>query len=159
MTRKYYWGTVYLVRPGWKRDAEHDEDVVDAFDHKVSSFDQAVELWRLAGDDARAAKIEAILEQSYTNHNDALNDAQIDELIALLDGLYKALQGSVLDEHGNTPADRLPELRQRLKTINLGEESGHVLTAEIGCVAAGNVYGLRNILLEARERGLHVALE
>jgi hypothetical protein len=158
MTKRFDWGTLYLVKPGWKRDDENDDDVVDAYDKTVSCFDQAIELWRLAGNDERASQIQAVLDRVYAHPDAVIDTAQLDDMIRLLSGLDEALLGTVLDEHLNVPASRLPELRQHIRTIDLGEGGGRIPTAAIGS-AMGNVEGLRNILLEARERGLHVALD
>jgi len=151
----YDWGTIYVVRP--ERDGG-ELDVVEAFEDKASSIQKAIDLWRLGGDASRGTAIQALLDRVYAQPDALMNAEQIDELIRLLDGLEESLVGSVVDRDWNVAADQLPELRSRTTSINLSEEGGHVATAGVGA-AIGSVQGLRMILLEARARGLLVALE
>jgi hypothetical protein len=107
------WGTWYLVPPGWERPPEDASDYgfVESFQYGLSYLHAAMELWGLAGDPERIKQIDAVLDRAYQRPEHILQAADIDELIALLEGLEDRLVGTVVDEHRKIRRDQLPELR------------------------------------------------
>src|SRR5262249_31990019 len=93
MTRRHY-GALYLVTPG-------QPDVLETYDDARSHIDVAKELWSLAEDDARAGAIANVVDRAYERESRTLVAADIDELLALLDGLEDALARTITDEHLN----------------------------------------------------------
>ncbi len=157
MSRRY-WGTLYLVRPDWQGDPDDAaESVVETHRNGPSDMHVAIELWRLAGAEERARRINDLLERVNERDTPVLNATEIDELLVDLEGLEPALKNAVVGADWRIPADRLPELRQRAKLIDLDESRGEL--ADAGVVEGmSRVSALSNILRDARARGLHVVL-
>jgi hypothetical protein len=151
----YSGGTLYLVRPGY--NGENGEDVIDAFDHARGNFEAAMELARLAGLDDRAAQIKQVLLRAYSRQPRVLNRQDIDELLALLDGLEDKLVGPVVDKNWLVRPEQLPELRKRTTTLELEESRGdtaiHGVSEGMARIAA-----LRFILQKAKDANLDVAV-
>lgn len=149
------WGAIHLIRPDWVgEDEDRDEAVVESYEPARSFLQVAPELWRLAGDDERAAAIKALFERVYEREPIVMYSAEIEELLGLLDGLQDALIGQVVDEqHWRVRPELLPALRVRTKRLDLDQNEG-----ELGFEISG-VSWLQKILREARDQGLWVALD
>jgi hypothetical protein len=158
-----YWGSLHLVAPDWTGDpdASDAEAVVDSCRYGFSHISVAVELWRLVGDEERAARIESVVSRAFGDSVDTpvgiLKTADIEELLGLLEGLQDALRGSVVDARFQVSAAQLPELRRRTTLLNFNE-GDHV--AEDGVAEGmGRVTELMMWLRRALDGGLHVAIE
>ena len=159
MSDNNYYGTLYLVTPGGTSDPERmHEDVVETYQHGRSHIDVAKELWSLAGEDAPAKAIDAVVDHAYERAPHVLVAAEIDELLGLLSGIDDVLRRTVVDNDLKIRPERMPEIRRRARLIDAGEERGDLAS---GAVWEGltRVWALRNILKEARDRGLDVALD
>jgi hypothetical protein len=151
--------SLYLVAPAWGEDPNNaQESVVGTLRNGPHYLDVARELWRLAGNEDRAAEIEALLERAYDRDNRDLNPTEIAELDRLLGGLEEALKQTVMDSNSVVPLERLPELRLLARVIDLEDRPQH---RAIDGVSEGNsqVYLLREFLRQAMDRGLHLALD
>jgi hypothetical protein len=153
--RNRLFGTLHLVQPGSQGEPE---SVVASFDDGPGYVSIAIELWRLAGNEARASEIATLLDQANDRDYAVLTADEAVQLLHLLDGLEAGLKASVVDQNWNVPASRLPELRQRTKMLNLDEDRGELAQAGV-LEGMSSVIALRNILSEAVERGLEVALD
>ncbi len=157
MSDRYY-GSVYLVTPGEPDPDRMHERVVDAYDHARSHIDVVKELWSIAGDDARASAIDAIVDHAYERDLPILLAAEVDELLTLIDGLEDALTRTVVDEDLYIRPEQMAYVRQHARLIDVGEERGP-LTKYGVMEGLSRVRAIRNILREARSRGLDVALD
>jgi hypothetical protein len=116
-----------------------------------------MELWGLAGDPERIKQIDAVLDRAYQRPEHILEAADIDELIALLDGLEDRLIGTVVDVHRKIRRDQLPELRRRTTMFDLDETPGYVVENALR-EGMGRVQDVRDNLRHAREAGLEILL-
>jgi hypothetical protein len=158
MTRRHY-GALYLVTPGQPDDPDRwHERVTDTYDDARSHIDVARELWSLAEDDARAGAIAAVVNRGYERDNRTLTAADVDELLALLDGLEGALARTITDENLNLRDEHLARVRQRAQLIDVDEGRGSLASHAV-LEGISRVSALRHILRTARERGLDVALD
>jgi hypothetical protein len=153
-----YWGTGYLVDDGWDPSDESGDHVVDRIEGIRSAVEVARELWDLAGDKARGDRINDVMTRAFERDPFVLEAGDIDELLALTDGLVERLVGPVVDEHWNVRPDQLPELRRRTRMLELDDGPPNV--PEAG-VAAGmsRVVGLRNVLTTARDEKLRILFD
>jgi hypothetical protein len=160
--RNRNWGTWYLVPPGWKRPPEDASDYgfVESFEYGRSYLEAAIELWGLVGDSERVNQIEAVLNRAYqrSRSEPILNAADIDELIALLDGLADRLIGTVVDEERKIRREQLPELRRRTTMFDLDENAGYVVENAL-LEGIGRAEAVRDNLQHAREAGLEILLD
>ncbi|MCG8421408.1 MAG: hypothetical protein MJE77_26110 [Proteobacteria bacterium] len=153
------WGTICLVRPDWDGEDENmDQAVVEAYEPAKSFLEVAPELWRLAGDDERADRIEALVDQVYERDRRWMTAEEIEQLIRWLDGIEAALVGKVVDEQWMVRPDQLPALRAHTKTLDLDERRGELACHAVG-EGIGDVCSLRSILREAVDRGLLISLD
>jgi hypothetical protein len=153
--------SIHLFRPEWNNDPDPEilyEYVVESLLHGPRYIQVALELWRLADDEERAAKIKAVLRRGCERNAPILYTEDIKEFYELLDGLDDALKASLLDENWNIPPERLDEVRRRTREIDLGERPQHraVKGVEEGL---SEVHGLRDFLKQALDQNLHVALD
>jgi hypothetical protein len=154
---RYEWGTLYLVQPDWNGPEDRlDLSVVEAYERSKSSLDVARELWRLAGNEERAANIDRLLELGYSRPRRFINGAEIDALLEDLEGLEDALIGTVVDDEGKLSPEQLPDLRRTTKTLWLDESRGDLAIWGVE-EAMQQVQELREILLRAKELGLNVS--
>ncbi|MCG8416530.1 MAG: hypothetical protein MJE77_01145 [Proteobacteria bacterium] len=152
-------GSIYLVRPDWDGDYENmDQAVVEEYEWARHHLRVAPELWRLAGQDQRAADIKAIIRCVYERDRCWMTSDEIERLLQLLDGLEEALVGTVVDEHWMLRPEQLPKLRARTKHLDLDDKRGELA---LDAVAEGisDVRSLRAILRDARDRGLLLSLD
>lgn len=149
------WGTIYLVKAGW--DGDHARGVVDRELDQISNFGKARELWELAGNPRRSAIIREILERAYGRDPVVMDETDITDMIEALDGFEHAMIGTVVDDAWNVVPSRRSELRARVRTVDMEDGGGRVPTRAVA-IAIANVVALRNLLVEARARGLHVHL-
>ena len=129
MTRRHY-GALYLVAPGQPDDPDRwHERVTDTYD-----------------------------DRGYERDNRTLTAPDVDELLALLDGLEDALARTITDENLSLRDEHLARVRQRARLIDVDEVRGSLASY---AVLEGNsrVSALRHILRTARERSAHVALD
>ncbi len=113
--RNRLFGTLHLVQPGSQGELE---SVVASYEDGPGFISIAVELWRLAGNEARASEITALLDRANDRDYAALTAAEAAQLLHLLDDLEVGLKASVVDQNWNVPVSRLPELRQRTKSVS-----------------------------------------
>jgi len=153
-----YYGALYLLAPGppYERDHLH-ERVVEAHDHGFSHLDVARELWSLAGDDARADAIADIIDHAFDRDLPILLPEEVDALVALIDPLPDALTKTFVDEGLVILPERMAQVRAHAKLIDVRESRGPL--ARYGVAEAlSRAFAARNILRDARTRGLDVAL-
>jgi len=157
MQRDY--GTFYLVPSGWDGQADDaHEHVVDRHRYGPSWIRLAIELARLSGDEPRAARIEEVLERAYERDDAVLDDRDIDDLLAAIDGLEKLVRASLLGADGLIPQERIADLRTRSKLMDLDEQHGGAV-AYAGLDAMSRVSALRDYLEDARVRRLHIYID
>jgi hypothetical protein len=148
------------VPPGWQRQPDDaiDDGIEEIFEYGRSHLRAAMELWDLAGDPGRGKQIEEVLNRAWRRSEPLLNAADIDELIALLDGLEDRLIGTVVDTHRKIRRDQLPELRRRTTMFDLDEIPGYVVENALR-EGMGRVADVRENLQHAREAGLEILLD
>jgi hypothetical protein len=154
-----YFGTLYYVRPVWHDEREHaDESVVETYRNGPSDIQVAMELWHLAGNGDGAREIEEILERSF-NDDDLILDAEhLDMLIENLERLEPEVERSLVGPDWRVPEENLRTLRAFTTLVDIDEGRGPL--ANVGVLEAmSRVVALRNILREALQRQLHVALD
>jgi hypothetical protein len=156
---KRHGGTWYLVPPGWQRQPDDvvDDGIEESYEDGRSDLYVAMELWGLAGDAERVKQIDAVLDRAYERPEHILNAADIDELLALLDGLEGRLVGTIVDQQHKTRADQLHELRRRTTMFDLDERPGFDVENSIG-EGIGRAQSARENLQHARELGLEILL-
>jgi hypothetical protein len=154
------WGTWYLVPPGWERPPEDASDYgfVESFQYGRSYLRAAMELWELAGEPGRSHQIEAVLNRTWQRPEPILRAADLDELIALLDGLEDRLIGTVVDAERKIRRDQLPELRRRTTMFDLDENAGYLVENAL-LEGMGRAEAVRDNLRHAREAGLEILLD
>ena len=84
----------------------------------------AAELWRLAGDAARARAIEAVVTSAYELEPPRLDQPRIVALQRLLDDLDIALVGTVTDGAHMLSPEKVAELRGKVTTLEVHGEFG-----------------------------------
>jgi hypothetical protein len=126
------------------------DQLEEIFEYGRSYLRAAMELWDLAGDPGRGKQIEEVLNRAWGRPEPILNAADIDELIALLDGLEDRLVGTVVDEHRKIRRDQLPELRRRTTMFDLDENAGYVVENAL-LEGMGRAEAVRENLQHARE--------
>jgi hypothetical protein len=153
-----YYGALYLVAPGEPHDREHlSERVVESYDHGWSDLDVARELWSLAGDDARANAIRDLIAAAFERDVAVWLPAGVDALVALIDRLPDALARTVTDDQLLVHPERMAHVRPHAQLIDVRDERGEL--ARYGVAeAVTRAFAARNVLHEARERGLDVAV-
>jgi hypothetical protein len=148
--------SIFLIRPDWHGDP--DEAVVESLLHGPTSIDVAIELWRLAGNEERAAKIYTLTTRAFGRDNRALSTEEIREFHGLLDGLDEVLKEALLDDKWQIPPERMEEVRRRTRLLDLDDLQGHRAREGVS-EGLSQVHGLRDFLKEALDRGLYVALD
>jgi hypothetical protein len=151
--------SIYLIRPDWHGDPDDaHEAVVDSLAKGPTYIDVAIELWRLAGNEERAAKVYTLSTRAFGRVNKALHTEEIREFYDLLDGLDDALKEALLDDKWQIPPERMEEVRRRTQFLDLDDLQGH-RGSEGATEGLSQVHGLRDFLKEALDRGLYVALD
>lgn len=159
MSTTRHYGTLYLVAPGHVLDSDRrQEDVVEAFQYARSHIDVAKELWSLAGEDSHVHAIDEIVDRAYERESRILSGQDIDELLAQFTGLDDALKRTVIDEEMRIRPERMAEVRKHAQLVDVDEARGDLAFRAIW-EALTRVWALRNILTEARQRGLDVAVD
>jgi len=146
--------TISLVPPGW--DGSGPKIEIHQFLKRF--FWVAEELWKLTGDDARAAAIGEVLDAAYEREPVLLTTEDVDRMLQLLEGLPEAFVGTIVDEEWRLRPEQLPELRARTKTLDLDERRGDLALAAVG-EALSNVGALENVLRKAQKRHLWVSFD
>jgi hypothetical protein len=151
--------SIYLVDPAWNGDPENaHEAVVKTLKHGPGYINDAIELWRLAGDAERAEKIEQIARRGYARDSLVLDTDDIAAMNALLlNGLDDALKRSIIDSDWRIPVERMAEARLRSRLPELSEQRGESARDAVTDVF-GRVATLSAFLTEALDLKLHVAL-
>ena len=158
MTRRYY-GTLYLVTPGEQLDPERMyEDVVETYPDGTSHIDVARELWSLAGDGARAAAIHEVVLRGRGRDSKKLHADDLEQLLGLLAGLDDALTRTIADGNLEIRPERMAEVRRQARLIDVDEARGDLAKYAV-MEGMTRVDTLRDLLSEALERGLDVALD
>jgi hypothetical protein len=145
---------------GWQRqpDDADDDGIVESYEHGRSHLRAARELWELAGDPDRGARIDAVLDRAYTRLEHVISGAEIGELIALLDRLEARLIGAVVDERWKVRPEQLAALRRRTTMFDLDEMRGDTAVHAIG-EGMARVGFVREALEHARDEGLELLLD
>lgn len=135
--------------------------------HRVDaqrSLALAQELWWLAGNAQRAGAIAEVVERASVQVGPerrlarVLDRYEIRTLLALIEDLDEALKQTIVDDELNIRPERMVEVRRRAELIDVGERRGELASAAVW-EALARVWALRNLLEEARERGLDVAID
>lgn len=143
---------LYLVSSSF----EQTRAVVDQFDHAGNWVGEAIELMRIAGDEAHANKIYDVWLRAYGREPHILEKADVAELFELIDGFEAKLIGTVVDEHWEVREEQLPELRART-SFELDESRGDLAVYGVG-EAMSRVAALRTILEQAITDDLRIAV-
>lgn len=158
MSDRYY-GALHYLDPRKSDDIERLHDrVVDTYDNARSHIDVAGELWQLTGDVARADAITALVRGALGRDIPTLLPEEVDQLLELMTGLEEALKRTILDENMNIRPERMPDVRQRAELIDVRENRGELAMYAV-LEGLSRVQAARNILKEARERGLDVGID
>lgn len=158
MTRRYF-GTLYLVRPDWHGDPEDaHESVVESYPNGRSHLEVAMELWRVAGVEDRARRMEDVMDRAWERDRPVMDSTDIDEMLQELEGIEPALETSVIGPDWKLSPEQVDELRNKTKLLDLSDIPGHIPTNAM-FEAISRVRAAQSILREARERGLHIALD
>lgn len=155
--------SIHLVEPyssGQSDDPERSM-VIKSFPKGPDHIAIAVELWRLAGDSERASRIQAIEERGFDREDVVLYPDEIKEMRDLLGGLESALKKSILDPRGEVVVGRMADLRAQSRLCDLLQIDKRSEDLARWAVGEGlsRVATLTDILTEALDRGLHVALD
>jgi hypothetical protein len=151
--------SIHLLRSEWNNNPGDLSDyVIEPLLHGPTYIEVALELWRLANREERAAKIEEVLARAHERAALVLHTEEIREFYDLLDGLDDAVKASTLDDEWLVPSERLDEVRRRTSLIDLGERPQHRANEGVS-EGLSQVHGLRAFLKEALDRGLYVALD
>jgi hypothetical protein len=153
--------SIHLFRPEWNNDPDPEilyEYVVESLLHGPRYIQVALELWRLAGDEERAAKIKAVLRRGCERNAPILYTEDIKEFYDLLDGLDDAMKATWLNDKWQVLPELMPEVRRRTTTLDLDDLQGH-LASEGVSEGLGDVHSLRDFLKQALDQNLHVALD
>jgi hypothetical protein len=153
--------SIHLFRPEWNNDPDPEvlyEYVVESLLHGPRYIKVARELWQLAGNDERAAKIKAVLRRGCERNTPILYTEEIQEFYDLLVGLELELKKSVVNSDWEIPPDRLAEVRRRTTLLHIEESRGDLARWAVW-EAMSEVYGLRDFLKQALDRNLHLALD
>lgn len=157
MTRRY-WGSLNFLKPEWREDKENAaEFVVDSYRDGPSDLRVAYELLALAGCLDVARRLNELLERAYARDKAILDDNETNEVIDILGNIEEPVRKSLLDENDRVPLATIGDLRTRSTIIDFGDAVGH--HPEDG-VAEGlsRVFGVRDAIVNARDRGLNVSL-
>lgn len=158
MTRRTH-GTFCFVAPDWDGRAEDaHEAVIEAHPYGPSYLALAIEVARLCGDEARASAMEHARERAYQRDDIVLDAEDVRGLLQCLDGFEDLVRSRLLGPDGLIPTQHLPDLRARSRDLDLEEGRGE-LAAYAGLEAISCVSALRNTLLDAQARGLHIAMD
>jgi hypothetical protein len=150
---------LHLVRPDVRGDLEHlDESVVESHRNGPSDLHVAMELWRLAAHEEKAQELKRLVDRAYEQEDSTLNQSDIQELIRNIDELEAALSKSVVDANWRVPDEKLAALRAQAHLVDLDESRGALANDGV-LEAMHRVNALRNILRDALNRGLLVALD
>ena len=109
----------------------------------------ASELWRLAGDAARAKQIDDVVVSAYELEPPRLDEARIETLKSLLENLDAAVIGPLTDDQRLLSPAKVEELRGNVKTLEVAGEYGSDPQFAVQS-ALGLVGNLRAILDEAQ---------
>jgi hypothetical protein len=155
--------SLHLLRPEWQQEDPESsyEYVVESLRDGPRFLKVALELWRLADHEARAAAIEALLVGAY---DPALPDyailrtPQVQELFEKLEGLEDALRSSIVDAHAILAPERVAEVRSRTTLLDLGEPRGDLAVYGVA-EGLSQVCELQDFLQQALDQDLHLALD
>jgi hypothetical protein len=87
-----------------------------------------------------------------------LDQYDISEILAALDGIEAPVRSALTGPDGLITPEALPGLRQRAKLLHLDESRGELASYAV-LEALSSVGALRNILEDARGRGLNIAID
>ncbi|MEZ4398529.1 MAG: hypothetical protein R3B06_00815 [Kofleriaceae bacterium] len=117
----------------------------------------AEELWRLSGHRDRAERISAVLDRVHGRDERVMVTADIDDLIADLEGLEEAATSALCGPDGLLDDEAIASLRMTSEYLYL-DEGGPQVPEYAVMEALPKVWALRELLREARTRGLWIAL-
>lgn len=139
-------------------DANERLDVLETYENMYGQFALISELWRLVGNDERASAIEHVVTRSYEHDTPVLETPDIMELTRLIEGLDSAIVGPLTDEQRLIPKERVRELRERSKFLDLDESRGELATFAVSEAMVG-VENLQSILNDALSLGAHIVFD
>ena len=117
--------TVYLIHSPWDGAlADRAQAVVEERPDTFNKFQVAQELWRLVGNEERAAQIAEIMNRACERVEPVLDTKDIESILRLVEGLEAAVRVGLVDEKLEVPDARLEELRKRSRWLNLSEKRG-----------------------------------
>lgn len=157
MRREY--GSFHLVPPGWDGSADDAHtQVVETYRYGPSYIELAVELAKLAGDDARSQRLQQAMDRGFERDHPVLDEHDIRDLLEGIEGLEELVRARLLGSDGLLPPERIEDLRSRSKYMDLDEDRGSTV-AYAGLDAMSRVSALRDFLLDARARGMNLAMD
>lgn len=152
--------SLYFIQPEWKGDRENShEGVVKTFyGHGPRDISRGIELWRLAGNEEGARELEQLFDRAFDRDDVFLDLTDMAEMIRNIERLEKELENTIMDSKGIVPEAKLAEIRPRAELVEIGPELGDL--AKYGVFEAlSKVLTLRDLLREALDQGLYVALD
>lgn len=152
--------SLYFIRPDWQgdRDDAHEAVVKTFYGHGPRDISVGIELWRLAGNENGARELERLLERAFDRDDVFLDHVDMTEMIGNIERLQKEVEKNIIDSEGAVPDNKLPDIQARADLVDVDEERGD--QARYGVMEAlSKVVALRDLLREALEQGLHVALD
>lgn len=99
-------------------------DVIASNEIAYGFVEVAAELWELAGRPDRAKQIDEVISSAYELEPAQLQSTHQRALRSLLEGLEKALVGTVTDEQHVLSRKQIAQLRERAKVVDLDESWG-----------------------------------
>ena len=157
MRRQY--GSLHLVPVGWDGSADDaGSHVVETYRYGPSDIKLAIELARLCGDEARARQIKEAMDRGLERDETVLDERDIRDLLTAIDGLEGLVRSRLLGSDGLIPLERVADLRACSSYMDLDELRGDT-AVDAGMEAISRVGGLRDFLVSAQSRGMHVALD
>jgi hypothetical protein len=157
---RYDWGSIFFVPTSYDGDEETLHDVMlESHPRQTSSFAKARALWRIAGRDEKALKIDRIIDRALApDRASTLRQADLLELGEALTGLEEAL-----DEHApwwkhTLQTEVLEELRENFPALDLEDAPGFLSNHDLRG-SLEDAQELARLLSVARDRGLNVVVD
>lgn len=155
---KYNWGTLYFVPQAWDGDEDTlHEATIESHPRRTSAFEKAQALWRIAGQDDKAARIGRVIDRACSRKRAyVLLQDDLLELAAALEGLESTLTTHVMDAHRRISPEQVADYRAKYPALDLAVFAGHVPTDGIAR-ELDDVLAVERLIHDAHCRGLDVA--
>lgn len=157
---KHRWGTVYFVATSWDGDTDTlEHHVLESHPNQVSSFDKAAGLWRIAGREDKAAKIEQVLDRACSPESrQILRQEDLLELKQALAGLQETLDQTQPTWFHILEQTKLEEIRSKYEAFDLEDLAGQTNYHTLG-PSLHDVQDLERLVHDAHLRGVHAYID